>query len=812
MLQRIFSFLRSFRLHLLAVTALVVFAFFQGCGVVGSSAKEKACTKDPKSQGCLQTKASASLDSHTKTDLDGDGRADLCARGANGLECWLSKGDGWEALPTLTVLSDAGGWNTPYGYESIQFADIDGDGHSDVCARGAAGLHCWILGTSGWTEWYGISALADAGGWYKAEYYQTMRFADINGDGRADMCIRGAGGLMCWTSSTTGWVQVPGIATLSDAGGWNNPVGYQSIQLADITGDGKADVCARGAAGLHCWIAGDGAWSEWPVLSVMSDANGWYLPQYYQTIQFADINGDGRADVCGRGGPGLECWTSGENGWVPYGGISVLSDAGGWNSKVAYESIQLADITGDGKADVCARGAAGLYCWISGNGEWTSWYGVNVMSDANGWYLPEYYQTIRFGDINGDGRADVCGRGGPGLECWVSTEKGWIPSSGLSAVSDGNGWNQKSYYQTFSLGPLARRNFETYATTTIAQWSLGSYYPATGMPISAIDFSGITHLIHCCAAFTADGGININVDWGNLEVDRANLIRLAHQNNVKVLLLLWVNDVAPLSGTSGANLIEAIRRDGAEGEAQRIVEALDRFGYDGLDLDWEWSKSVEDPATREAIISLLAGLRKRMPNKLITTDAFPSQAAQWTQAGAFKYVDRLNVMVYDMSFCCTNTWFNGAVSGEPSLESTWRAYQAAGAPLEKINLGIPFYGWQYWDGSTGPNQPRNMTADPNKRAQLSYASIAARFFQPPNVFNFDNVARVPWIQTTDGWITYDNEQSIAEKVRIIRENHIGGSSIWELSQDYFPTQTRKHPLLDAVKKSWPGINGAVVSP
>ncbi len=32
-----------------------------------------------------------------------------------------------------------------------------------------------------------------------------------------------------------------------------------------------------------------------------SDANGWKNSPYWNTIQFPDVNHDGRADVCGRG-------------------------------------------------------------------------------------------------------------------------------------------------------------------------------------------------------------------------------------------------------------------------------------------------------------------------------------------------------------------------------------------------------------------------------------------------------------------------------------------------------------------------------
>ena len=74
-------------------------------------------------------------------DLNGDGRADVCGRSADGLLCALSNGPSFLA-PTvwLAEMSDAAGW-APYG-PSLQLVDVDGDGRADACAQGPAGVVC----------------------------------------------------------------------------------------------------------------------------------------------------------------------------------------------------------------------------------------------------------------------------------------------------------------------------------------------------------------------------------------------------------------------------------------------------------------------------------------------------------------------------------------------------------------------------------------------------------------------------------------------------------------------------------------------
>jgi hypothetical protein len=269
---------------------------------------------------------------------------------------------GVPALWSNTFGYNAGGWRV--NQHPRYMADVDGDGRDDVVGFGDAGVYVSLSTGVGFgqpTLWVGSFGY-NAGGW-RVEYHPRF-MADVNGDHRAD--VVGFGNAGAYVSLSTGaafsqpqlWVGSFGY----NAGGWR--VQNHPRYLADVNGDGRADVVGFGDAGVWVSLAKAAGGFQQPTL--WSDhfgyvAEGWRTEKHPRIV--ADVNRDGRADIVGFGDAGVYlALSTGTNFSSPDLRISSFgasAAAGGW--EVSKHPRFVADVTGDRKPEVIGFGYAGVY-------------------------------------------------------------------------------------------------------------------------------------------------------------------------------------------------------------------------------------------------------------------------------------------------------------------------------------------------------------------------------------------------------------------------------------------------------------------
>jgi hypothetical protein len=291
-----------------------------------------------------------------------------------------------------------------------------------------------------------------AQGWTSQDRYPRL-LADVDGDGRAD--VVGFGHYGTYVSLSTGTAFDAGVRWLAAFGyaqGWTSQDRYPRL-LADVDGDGRADVVGFGRYGAMVALSTRTSFAppkRW-IASFGYSVGGWISQSIFPRL-LADVDGDGRADVVGFGKYGaMVALSTGASfappeRWVANFGYST----GGWTSQDLFPRL-LADVDGDGRADVVGFGKYGAFVSVSSGTSFTSptrWiagYGASV----GGWTSQNLYPRT-LGDVNGDGREDIVGFGHAGAFISLSTGAAFVqPYLGSGYFGRGTsagGWTSQNLY------------------------------------------------------------------------------------------------------------------------------------------------------------------------------------------------------------------------------------------------------------------------------------------------------------------------------------------------------------------------------
>src|SRR5690606_19118159 len=146
------------------------------------SAEPGSCDRSFEEAALQHTHHSA----NTTTDIDGDGKADACSLGPDGIECYLAGSTPpFSKKITGPNLTLASGWSNPANYSTIRYGDLNGDGKADICARFNIGVRCYLSTGNGFATPFTGPALSNHSGWAGSpSYYSPLLMADVNGDGK----------------------------------------------------------------------------------------------------------------------------------------------------------------------------------------------------------------------------------------------------------------------------------------------------------------------------------------------------------------------------------------------------------------------------------------------------------------------------------------------------------------------------------------------------------------------------------------------------------------------------------------------------
>jgi hypothetical protein len=372
---------------------------------------------------------------HFVRDVTGDGRADIVAFGDTGTMVSNSTGTSFAALTQPTTHYGSDNWEEASGLSPRFLVDINGDGLDDIVGMADTAITA-------------MRAKPGASVSFLARTTWSTDFAR-SGQGRTwdpEMLPK----LEIWGSCGGDRDCVTGYSPDSEN---NTP-----RMMADVNGDGMADIVGFGANNVYVALSTGtafGAKTKW------SSAFGLY-DTYNQTCTpnednpsqpncvnspgyrvLADVNGDGMADIVevGNGGiwVGLSTGTAfgARTNWSPN-----TTDFLDWHKDVR-RSIRIADVNGDGLSDVVVFSTAATMVALSTGktflaaATWTTDFGYN-----DGWH-DESAEPRMLVDMNGDGMDDIVGFAETTSVVAYSTGAGFKPQVTLSSQFIANdGWNQ----------------------------------------------------------------------------------------------------------------------------------------------------------------------------------------------------------------------------------------------------------------------------------------------------------------------------------------------------------------------------------
>lgn len=189
------------------------------------------------------------------------------------------------------------------------------------------------------------------------------------------------------------------------------------------------------------------------------------------------------------------------------------------------------------------------------------------------------------------------------------------------------------------------------------------------------------------------------------------------------------------------------------------------------------------------------------------------------------HLDFISIMSYDYH----GSWDNKLGHNSPLFASqqdndenrrltvdwTVRLYLTLGVPLEKLILGLPYYGRSF----TTKNKNENFFGSPcqgdGKAGEATRENGFLSYLEICKYVKTDNWTRVwsrehqiPYAYKSNQWVGYDDEESIKMKVNYIIKHCLGGAMIWSIDLDDFKSfcSNKPFPLTRLISGSLKGLD------
>lgn len=256
-------------------------------------------------------------------------------------------------------------------------------------------------------------------------------------------------------------------------------------------------------------------------------------------------------------------------------------------------------------------------------------------------------------------------------------------------------------------------------------------YATDAIITELIPYTQLTHINYSFLIPNSDGTfLPLNNAW-----KLKKIVETAHSQNVRVSVAVggwgWDEQFEQMASNPESRMAFV----------ENLADVVNQYQLDGVDIDWEYP----DPGpSSQNFLAVIQELRRTLPDKLISTAtiSYGDETGLGIPNEVFDIVDYVNVMTYD-----------GEIHGSlKEFEQGLKYWSERGVPVEKINIGVPFY---------------------SRPGEITFANLVKA---DPSAAQLDSFEYSGAIQNYNGIPTVKAKTEIAMK-------NAGGIMFWALDHD-----------------------------